>query len=232
MLPLAGSAHLALGTPTDEVLRLRPLLKFFIICLATTVAAEVIAGFLPAAITDVLTVVYGAMLLRRDMEGLVQGLHVISVIAALNCALQAFSLLQILLGKPGAKYFLANECVVSVSRIKEGQPVYEHLNLCSWHTVLGNLAMCAAVIFEFLCARLSWRMFKSQEAASMAMAGLLDIENHGSMRGGRVGLMGEELHSMPTATIAASSTGDARSGRQLPVAGFTPFQGQPHRMVD
>merc|ERR1711964_761758 len=136
------------------------------------------------------------------MEGLVQGLHVISVIAALNCALQAFSLLQILLGKPGAKYFLANECIVSVARIKEGQPVYEHLNLCSWHTVLGNLAICSAVVFEFLCARLSWKMFKSQEAASMAMASTLDLETRGSLRGGRVGLMGSDL--------AASEAGSGR----------------------
>merc|ERR1740121_637909 len=136
------------------------------------------------------------MMLRRDMQGMVQGLPAFTLFAGLNCGLQVFTLLQMLTAAPGAKNFLADTCPMDLTQVKDGETIHKTIDPCSWHTIAGNLALCFSVVVEFLCMRLSFKMLRSmREAASSAMLSLPDVEGGGA---------GRPAPQDPTASVAAA----------------------------
>jgi len=229
----------ATATPTNELLRLKPLLRFSLLCLLLNAVVMLIVDYVPAAVVDLLTVMYGYMLLRRDVQGMVQGLPAFTLIAGLNCALQVFTLMQVLTVAPGAKYFLADSCPLDVTQVKDGQTIHKHIDPCSWHTITGNLALIVSVVLEFMCMRLSFKMLKSmREAANNSLLSLLDVEGGGA--GGRLqdpvpataapGPGAEGPRGDPRLAALLDRRGPAQGAAQGP--GFTPYQGQAHKLTD
>lgn len=242
VIPGGGFGGLLAETPTDEVLELHPKLRMAILSLAMVVIAEVMAAYIPTALTDVMTVLFGMLLLRRDVMGLVHGLPAFTVVAGFNFLFQAIALLQLLTGPPGAQHFLDQKCVVSVTRtVREGvngayAHVHEPMNLCSWRTVLGNVSVCCAVFLEFVCLRLSWKMLQSMSRAatasmSLAMLPMIDLE----------GLAPQDASSGHESRRARPNNRrqqDNNNPEQRPLTGqqsstgFEPFTGQPHRLAE
>ncbi|CAK0847453.1 unnamed protein product [Prorocentrum cordatum] len=253
-LSIDASLSFDTAAPTGELLRLKPLLRCSLLCLLVNAVVMLIVDYVPAAVVDILTVMYGYMLLRRDMQGLAQGLPAFTLIAGLDCALQVITLMQVLTVAPGARYFLADACPLDVTQadprddlehdpghiegggkaaaaeVKDGQTIHKQIDPCSWHTVTGNLALVISVVLEFICMRLSFKMFKAmREAASSSLLSLLDVEGGGRLQD-------------PVAAAAASGPGaegprslldrrgPAQGGAQGP--GFTPYQGQAHKLTD
>ncbi|CAK0847454.1 unnamed protein product [Prorocentrum cordatum] len=226
-LSIDASLSFDTAAPTGELLRLKPLLRCSLLCLLVNAVVMLIVDYVPAAVVDILTVMYGYMLLRRDMQGLAQGLPAFTLIAGLDCALQVITLMQVLTVAPGARYFLADACPLDVTqadprddlehdpghiegggkaaaaeagagthgkeqqaggpaagpKVKDGQTIHKQIDPCSWHTVTGNLALVISVVLEFICMRLSFKMFKAmREAASSSLLSLLDVEGGGRLQ--------------------------------------------------
>merc|ERR1740121_1491187 len=207
----------------NELLRLKPLLRFSLLCLLLNAVVMLIVDYVPAAVVDLLTVMYGYMLLRRGMQGLVQ----------------VFTLMQVLTVAPGAKYFLADSCPLDVTQVKDGHTIHKQIDPCSWHTITGNLALVVSVALEFMCMRLSFKMLKSmREAANNSLLSLLDVEGGGA--GGRLqdpvpataapGPGAEGPRGDPRLAALLDRRGPAQGAAQGP--GFTPYQGQAHKLTD
>ncbi|CAE8630744.1 unnamed protein product, partial [Polarella glacialis] len=158
---LMSTAEPAPVAPSSEFLQLRPIFKLSLLGLGLTVVAELVAGYVAPAATDLVTVLFGVVLLRRDVAGLLQGLIPFLLVAVTNALCQLFTLLQLLQATPGPESFFKEECMVSVTTTHGGQTSHESVNFCSWQTVLGNSALLAALALEFLCARSAFRMVKS-----------------------------------------------------------------------
>ncbi|CAK0847456.1 unnamed protein product [Prorocentrum cordatum] len=80
-LSIDASLSFDTAAPTGELLRLKPLLRCSLLCLLVNAVVMLIVDYVPAAVVDILTVMYGYMLLRRDMQGLAQGLPAFTLIA-------------------------------------------------------------------------------------------------------------------------------------------------------
>jgi large-conductance mechanosensitive channel len=236
VLPLGAMSGglFAMAPPSEEFLRLKPFFKMAVIALAFAVVVELAAGYVPAALTDIITVMFGFILLRRDFGGLMQGLPAFTVIAAFNFLFQSLTLLQFLLITPGFEHFFSDHCPTSVKRRDaDGHETHEIRNLCSWRTILGNAALLAAVLIEFACVRLSWKMVRSMRDVTSSMFSsasmpMMDVE------GGS--LTGQMAAQLPTAqrTQAPGQAGrtPGLAGPTAGNAGFTPFSGAPHRLGD
>lgn len=229
------------GPPSDELLRMLPVLRRAVLCLGIIVSLEFAAGpgYIPAALTDTGTVLFGALLLRRDVQGVIHGLPTFVFVAGLNFAFQTMTLIQKMSSKPGAQYFFKTDCVVPVKRFHNGQEIDVNMDLCSWRTILGNIALVLGVILEFACMRFSWRMFKSMHdeedvrAASTSFLPMMDLEgasgsallhSHNSLeaRLQAVGAPGIQLSQQPERDSLTRLNG--------PPSNITPFSGQPHRL--
>jgi len=240
--PMDGpSLSFTTAEPTSELLRLKPLMRFSLLCLFLNAVLMLIVDYFPAAVVDLLTVMYGYMMLRRDMQGLVQGLPAFTLIAGLDCALQIFTLMQLLTVAPGAQYFLSDTCPLNVTQVKDGHTIHKHIDPCSWHTITGNLALVASVVLEFVCMRLSLKMFKSvREAANNSLLSLLDVE--GGDAGGRFqdplafaaasGPSAEGPRGDPRLAALLDRRADRPAQGAAQGPGFTPYQGQAHKLAD
>ncbi|CAK0847452.1 unnamed protein product [Prorocentrum cordatum] len=305
-LSIDASLSFDTAAPTGELLRLKPLLRCSLLCLLVNAVVMLIVDYVPAAVVDILTVMYGYMLLRRDMQGLAQGLPAFTLIAGLDCALQVITLMQVLTVAPGARYFLADACPLDVTqadprddlehdpghiegggkaaaaeagagthgkeqqaggpaagpKVKDGQTIHKQIDPCSWHTVTGNLALVISVVLEFICMRLSFKMFKAmREAASSSLLSLLDVEGGGRLqdpvaaaaasgpgaegprslldrRGPAQG--GAQGETCPSAFTRRPLGPQRRTFRRMGrttrsswrCPGFTPYQGQAHKLTD
>jgi hypothetical protein len=211
-------------------------LKLALIGLGLTVVVEVTAAYLPAALTDILTIVFGAMLMRRDLAGLMQGLPAFTAIAGFNFLFQALTLVQFLLVFPGFEHFLSDNCPTHVKKHDaDGHESSELKNLCSWRTIMGNVALSVGVLLEFACVRLSWKMVKSMRDATVSIAfpsatmPMMDVE--GGLSQLAPHLAAPRQQRQPG--LAQAQAGPA--GLPGPVAGqagFAPFSGAPHRLGD
>lgn len=219
--------------PTDELLEKRPVLRLAILSLALVVLAELVALYIPAAITDFLTVLVGVRMLHRDMHGFVRDLPFFTAVACLNFAVQAFTFMQIFAGPRGGAHFFQDKCMVPVTRMQNDQQVHETLNLCSWQTILGNVGLGTSVVLEFACVRLGWRMYKSMHLATSAsmsshMLSMGEMESAMSRIGPflRTEPSADGIQIQPEAGMSTAGQTPGRvSGAQ---DSYTPFAGQPH----
>lgn len=240
VLPLGGM--MMQGPPTEEVLKLMPGLKLAVLGLAVAVVMEFIAGYYPAAMTDLPTVWMG-LLLFRDYQRLNRCMLYFTLIAGTNLLYAALFLSTLLSAPvPGAANFFSSDCPPVT--------IKDHVYTCSWKTQLGDLAVVMAVLFEGMCTVLGYKMFVStRRAMEENMNGL---GGTGNMlipmyaRGGGSGLTAPPFGGAenPLMRAGAGAPGgeneEGRSGNNLLPApsappaggGFTPFQGQPHRLGD
>lgn len=236
VLPFNAMSGFTMGPPPEEVIRLRPILKVSVIILGLATVIELAAAYVPSALTDLITVMFGAMLLRRDFPGLMQGLPAFTVIAAFNFFFQVLTLIQFLTIYPGFEHFLSDKCPTSIKRHDaSGHEITELKNLCSWRTIIGNVALLLAVLLEFVCLRLSWKMFQSVRDTTSSMLAsanmpMMDLEGGG--QGLTPSLAAAAAAQRGPAMAQARPTGLAGPGPAAGPPGFTPFAGAPHRLGD
>lgn len=154
--------------PPEELIGQLPTVKFSIRGLIVVVIAELIAGYPSSAITDGITAFIGILMLGRGDHSFATYLPAFIVIANFNIIFQALTILQLILVMPGARYFFSSECVVPVVTIEHGKRVTSTDNMCSWDTVLGNVALCFSFTFHFLCIRFGWWALRIIQEASLA----------------------------------------------------------------
>lgn len=229
VVPVGGLRGLVTGPPTDELLQTVPTLRLAIAALSCVVAAEIVASRVSTALTDIITVIFGVLILRRDMDGFLQGLLPFTIVAAFNFLYQVLAVIQILCEPPGAKSFFRTHCMVQVQDVRHGVPHSQVMNLCSWRTILGNIAVVLAVSLEFLCVRLGWKMFRSMRAATIArsvgMLSMVDLEarNTGFLR---------DIGEPHLAPAPSGDPGAPLVQHESRVTNFTPFSGEPHRLEE
>mmetsp|Transcript_16350 Transcript_16350/g.42231 ORF Transcript_16350/g.42231 Transcript_16350/m.42231 type:complete len:234 (-) Transcript_16350:50-751(-) len=216
---------------SDELRRQKWRLGMSLVALSIVVTAELVSGYLPAAMAECSTLLFGALVLKRDARGLAQGLFPFMLIAAFNCIMESVTVLDMLTDRPGAQYFLSTECHVQVSVRQHGEQMHKVMNLCSWQTVLGNIAVCAGIPLEFMCARYAWQMFKSLRVAAdgmaTAMLAMMDLEAARTATQGPVGA----LQAAESATAPRTGHAAAAGAVAAPDQGYTPYGGAPHRLV-
>lgn len=233
-----------MGPPSEEVLRLHKLLKVAVAGLGLAVAMESLAGYYSPALTDMLTLSLGLLVLRGGMEQLNRCIFFFTLMAGTNLV-YAVVLLSALLSSefPGPKNFFSTECPAVTVR--------NHVYQCSWRTVVGNSAVLLAVTFEFLCTFAGYKIFASMRRSMMA--GLNDsmLDGEGMMLpmyarqsaaafpgmaagGNDAGFLGGAAQGPAVPNLAASANSANPSGELPGVsrANFTPFSGQPHKLED
>lgn len=239
VLPFGGM--MMQGPPTEEVLKLLPGLKITVGVLAVAVILEFIAGYSPAAMTDLPTVWMGLLILR-DMQRLNRCLIYFTLMAGMNLFYGALFLHTLLSAPfPGPANFLSSDCPPVT--------IQDHVFNCSWRTQLGDIAVVIAVICEAVCTVLGYKMFASTRRAmeenmltNPMMGGgdgasLLPMyaRGAGGMMGGaeNAGMAGAQGGGeMNEQGRLVNPGGAAREVGGAPPGGFQHFSGQPHRLGD
>ena len=224
VIPVGGGlgSGPALGPPPEEVLQRLPYLKATVVAITLVVIAEFVATYYDEAISELLTPLMGLLALR-DVTQTGQCILCLAFVSAFNCLADITSLVFILLGQrhiAGAKYFFATECYgkVAVWDPTSRSTKVETQELCSWQTVLGNCAIVLGIILEFLCCRLSIKMFRAYQSDSFA-GGLMGYEADPNM----------DPTAVAERSTAAAATGEAQRPARGP--GFVPFSGQGQRLT-
>lgn len=225
--PMGGGG----GPPPTEALRLTPVLKIAVAAVAVAVIGEIIASYFSEAISDMLTILL-AITAFKDASQMEQCIVCIMAFAGFNCISDIVTLVFILPGQryvPGAKYFFSTVCYAEVRVV---DPVthsthMENREICSWRTVVGNVSIVLAIVAEFACSSISYRIFKAyrEEAMNGLLNDLAGAEAQAQALGGGPSVM----PSAPTSGGPPGAPGAAQgaAGRG---AGFVPFSGQGQRL--
>jgi len=154
------------GPPTEELLRLREILKRYLILLGLTSLVEIISMRIIQGLLDFLPVAAGYLLYKKDVDGLVRGLLQLCALCIMFVFRQVIELAQ-LFQVPGPEHFFSTTCVMPPGSFIDlnGNKNTEPVEQCYWGTPSGNVALVFALIFELYCARLSWKMYRSQMEA-------------------------------------------------------------------
>lgn len=162
-------------TPEAELPRIKMNFKLSVLGLGLISAAEFAAGFQSLALTDACTALGGLLLLRHDIGAFARGLFPLAILIALNLVSEVTALFHLLQGPAGPANFFSSECYVQVHRVGQ-EDVHSQVNLCSWHTVFGHLALCCSIWLQVRCLRCAWRLAKSMQESLLAGMPLLDLE--------------------------------------------------------
>jgi len=213
----------------SKVDRMEMWLRISIIGLGVTILAEVIAGYTPSALTDAVTFLFGLSLIRKSRERALASVPAFTMVAGFNFIFQVIFMVE-MLSRTLPHRFLATTCVTSVPSMHDGEVVHEDVDLCSWQTLLGDISVCLAVVFEFLCTRFSWKLFQALRedyaqggAFPSAVGAWMEVD--GLPNSLEQGAFSSSLH----APQRGSRGHDRRSTAQL---GFQPFSGQPHKLCE
>lgn len=169
--PLVGSNT----APEAELPRIKTAFKLCVLGLGLISAAEFAAGFQTLALTDACTAIGGLLLLRHDIGAFARGLFPLAILIALNLVSEVTALFHLLQGPAGLANFFSSECYVQVHPVGQ-EDVHGQVNLCSWHTVFGHLALCCSIWLQIRCLRCAWRLAKSMQESLLAGMPLLDLE--------------------------------------------------------
>jgi len=224
-------------TALDEFTKTQKRLKIWMAFLVAIVGAEFMAAneaklipwYFSCALADICTMLLGIGLVCRSYLGVHRILWFIAM-AALNCLVHVLRFINITTGYPGAQNFFSTSCFMEVHLIKNGHQETETIDLCSFQTVLGNLAILTGIFVQFMCGRCAWKMFKITHAASSSLLPMINTEMPRSDLESAMFL--NHLQGNSASPPEAGASNAQFSGARGGCEGFTPFSGQPHHLGD
>jgi len=183
VLPMGGPMDGGGGStlpPPPELLRFKPGILGLGICYAALLLLSFISGSLSNSFNYMFMTVVTLVMYSRANECMMQCLLPFTLFCFLNVLMDAINLIGTLARPyPSADDFFSSSCAMNRTVILlQGTKVYDlenksdylvpartkveaEFNLCSWHTVLGNIVLILGLALDIFAANFAWKMVKA-----------------------------------------------------------------------